>query len=203
MLCTFSQVRHLDRLRLPFRSQSVTDTLVWIGAEGIATLGGRTRANVAAGLCGHVAAAQQLNIAIKDPALAVTATFSSRIHTPRGTMDRVNAMLHPQPARQSSQRRAASPHSSPPAQIRHSNSMSSTHSHHSSMSTATAQNFPGGFQPPRTLQPPPGADPELWRVFTSVDQDASGAISATELQAALVNGNLSRAFFAPSGGQNI
>ena len=36
--------------------------------------------------------------------------------------------------------------------------------------------------------PPPGADPQLWQWFSAVDTDRSGAISATELQAALVNG---------------
>jgi len=38
---------------------------------------------------------------------------------------------------------------------------------------------------------PQGADPQLWQWFTSVDTDRSGAISAKELQAALVNGNWS------------
>ncbi|KAI5122042.1 hypothetical protein M0805_006027 [Coniferiporia weirii] len=37
--------------------------------------------------------------------------------------------------------------------------------------------------------PPPGADPQLWQWFSSVDTDRSGAISPTELRAALVNGN--------------
>ncbi|KAH9854116.1 hypothetical protein C2E23DRAFT_83898 [Lenzites betulinus] len=36
---------------------------------------------------------------------------------------------------------------------------------------------------------PPGADPQLWQWFSAVDTDRSGAISVTELQAALVNGN--------------
>ncbi|KAL5490266.1 hypothetical protein ACEPAI_5099 [Sanghuangporus weigelae] len=39
--------------------------------------------------------------------------------------------------------------------------------------------------------PPPGADPQLWTWFSSVDADRSGSISATELQAALVNGDWS------------
>ncbi|KIY43629.1 EF-hand, partial [Fistulina hepatica ATCC 64428] len=39
--------------------------------------------------------------------------------------------------------------------------------------------------------PPAGADPSLWRWFSSVDADKSGAISPTELQSALVNGNMS------------
>ncbi len=36
--------------------------------------------------------------------------------------------------------------------------------------------------------PPPGADPQLWQWFSSVDTDRSGAITANELQSALVNG---------------
>ncbi|KAI0313080.1 EF-hand [Amylostereum chailletii] len=35
--------------------------------------------------------------------------------------------------------------------------------------------------------PPVGADPQLWQWFSAVDVDRSGAISVTELQAALVN----------------
>jgi len=102
-------------------------------------------------------------------------------------MDRVGAMLHP-PQRNTSHRQSASPQMSPPAQTKHVHRTESVSSHSSHASTAS---FPGGFQPPRARQPPANADPELWRVFTSVDQDASGAISAVELQSALVNGNLS------------
>lgn len=36
--------------------------------------------------------------------------------------------------------------------------------------------------------PPPGADPTLWQWFSNVDTDRSGAISASELQNALRNG---------------
>ncbi|KAF8905975.1 hypothetical protein CPB84DRAFT_1770703 [Gymnopilus junonius] len=36
--------------------------------------------------------------------------------------------------------------------------------------------------------PPPGADPQLWQWFASVDTDRSGSITVTELQSALVNG---------------
>ncbi|KAI0807134.1 EF-hand [Fomes fomentarius] len=36
--------------------------------------------------------------------------------------------------------------------------------------------------------PPSGADPQLWQWFSAVDTDRSGAISVTELRAALVNG---------------
>lgn len=45
---------------------------------------------------------------------------------------------------------------------------------------------PYGYQPP----PPPGADPQLWQWFSSVDEDRSGSITVTELQSALVNGEL-------------
>ncbi|KAJ7771701.1 hypothetical protein B0H16DRAFT_1714917 [Mycena metata] len=39
-------------------------------------------------------------------------------------------------------------------------------------------------------QPPPQqGDPQLYQFFSAVDQDRSGSISVTELQAALVNGN--------------
>jgi len=39
--------------------------------------------------------------------------------------------------------------------------------------------------------PPPGSDPQLWTWFTSVDTDRSGAISAPELERALINGDWS------------
>ena len=42
------------------------------------------------------------------------------------------------------------------------------------------------FQQP--YGPPPGADPQLWQWFASVDTDRSGSITVTELQSALVNG---------------
>ncbi|KAJ7273209.1 hypothetical protein C8J57DRAFT_1317157 [Mycena rebaudengoi] len=41
-------------------------------------------------------------------------------------------------------------------------------------------------------QPPPTGDPQLYQFFSAVDQDRSGAISVTELQSALVNGNWTR-----------
>ena len=50
-------------------------------------------------------------------------------------------------------------------------------------------------RPPPSVGPPPGADPQLWQWFSAVDTDRSGAISVTELQAALVNGESSR-FYA-------
>ncbi|KZT43970.1 EF-hand [Sistotremastrum suecicum HHB10207 ss-3] len=51
----------------------------------------------------------------------------------------------------------------------------------------------GGFRaPPQSMGPPPGADPQLWQWFVSVDADRSGAISAEELKQALVNGDWSQ-----------
>ena len=44
----------------------------------------------------------------------------------------------------------------------------------------------GGYRAP--TGPPPGADPQLWQWFRAVDTDASGGITVTELQSALVNG---------------
>jgi len=37
--------------------------------------------------------------------------------------------------------------------------------------------------------PPPGADPQLWNWFSAVDTDRSGAITAPELERALINGD--------------
>jgi len=48
---------------------------------------------------------------------------------------------------------------------------------------------PGGFSSQQTPQPPHGADPQLWSWFVAVDKDRSGAISAHELQKALINGD--------------
>jgi Ca2+-binding EF-hand superfamily protein len=50
---------------------------------------------------------------------------------------------------------------------------------------------PGGFSQPPPAGPPPGSDPQLWNWFVSVDTDRSGAISVTELQKALINGDWS------------
>ncbi|KAG8738934.1 hypothetical protein FRC10_006320 [Ceratobasidium sp. 414] len=49
----------------------------------------------------------------------------------------------------------------------------------------------GGFQAAPPQGPPPGADPQLWTWFNSVDSDRSGSISAPELQQALFNGDWS------------
>jgi len=56
-----------------------------------------------------------------------------------------------------------------------------------------AGGYGGGFssQHARHSEIPQGADPQLWNWFKSVDSDRSGAISATELQQALVNGDWS------------
>ncbi|KII95477.1 hypothetical protein PLICRDRAFT_150222 [Plicaturopsis crispa FD-325 SS-3] len=47
----------------------------------------------------------------------------------------------------------------------------------------------GGFAPPPPVGPPPGSDPQLWQWFSSVDLDRSGAITASELERALINGD--------------
>jgi len=53
--------------------------------------------------------------------------------------------------------------------------------------------YPGySPQPPPSRGPPHGADPELWQWFSMVDTDRSGSITVTELQSALVNGNLTK-----------
>ncbi|KAF9494146.1 EF-hand [Pleurotus eryngii] len=49
--------------------------------------------------------------------------------------------------------------------------------------------YGGGFQQPPPQGPPPGADPQLWQWFSSVDTDRSGHISAQELERALINGD--------------
>ncbi|KAF9465223.1 hypothetical protein BDZ94DRAFT_416659 [Collybia nuda] len=51
--------------------------------------------------------------------------------------------------------------------------------------------YGGGFAPPGggNRAPPPGADPQLWSWFNTVDTDRSGAITATELERALINGD--------------
>lgn len=48
---------------------------------------------------------------------------------------------------------------------------------------------PGGFSTGGPPQMPQGADPQLWNWFSAVDFDRSGAITAPELQQALVNGD--------------
>jgi len=48
----------------------------------------------------------------------------------------------------------------------------------------------GGFAPYQAQRgPPPGADPQLWAWFVAVDADRSGAITPTELERALINGD--------------
>lgn len=56
------------------------------------------------------------------------------------------------------------------------------------MSGAPSYGGYGGYASPPPRGPPAGADPQLWQWFTAVDTDRSGAISVTELQAALING---------------
>lgn len=68
----------------------------------------------------------------------------------------------------------------------HRHSVSSGHHHHSHSHSPAPPGYSGGgygYQ-----QPPLGADPQLWQWFSAVDADRSGAISANELQSALVNG---------------
>jgi len=53
-----------------------------------------------------------------------------------------------------------------------------------------AQGYGGGFASPGgNRPPPPGADPQLWNWFSAVDTDRSGAITAIELERALINGD--------------
>jgi len=50
--------------------------------------------------------------------------------------------------------------------------------------------YGGGFAPAGGARgPPPGADPQLWNWFSAVDTDRSGAITAPELERALINGD--------------
>ncbi|XP_055329309.1 programmed cell death protein 6-like isoform X2 [Paramacrobiotus metropolitanus] len=48
-----------------------------------------------------------------------------------------------------------------------------------------------GAPPQNPSQPPPGIPHDLWQWFQAVDTDRSGRINATELKAALLNGNYS------------
>ena len=48
--------------------------------------------------------------------------------------------------------------------------------------------YPGYAPAPPQRGPPPGADPEVWHWFSTVDTDRSGSITVIELQSALVNG---------------
>ncbi|KIK96740.1 hypothetical protein PAXRUDRAFT_825646 [Paxillus rubicundulus Ve08.2h10] len=63
------------------------------------------------------------------------------------------------------------------------NSYTGSHDHHNSNSHPRSYPYQPG--------PPVGADPQLWQWFAAVDTDGSGALSVTELQQALVNGNWS------------
>ncbi|PPQ89881.1 hypothetical protein CVT25_004803 [Psilocybe cyanescens] len=49
--------------------------------------------------------------------------------------------------------------------------------------------YGGGFTAPGGRGAPPGADPQLWTWFSTVDTDRSGAITAPELERALINGD--------------
>ncbi|KAF9052693.1 hypothetical protein BJ165DRAFT_1442031 [Panaeolus papilionaceus] len=69
------------------------------------------------------------------------------------------------------------------------------YNNHYQSRTQTYQPAPAGYnqygsrQPYQPSGPPPGADPQLWQWFSSVDSDRSGSITVTELQRALVNGD--------------
>lgn len=71
------------------------------------------------------------------------------------------------------------PRSQRSSQIYNSSGTRDTHRHSSSGHAGYGQG------------PPPGADPQLWEWFSTVDADRSGAIDVHELQAALVNGEYS------------
>ncbi|KAF8654192.1 hypothetical protein AX16_003721 [Volvariella volvacea WC 439] len=75
-------------------------------------------------------------------------------------------------------------------QLSHSNSYHGPN-YHSYHGGAPRYSY-GAPPPPPAYGPPPGADPQLWQWFSAVDTDRSGAITVTELQAALVNGNWTR-----------
>ena len=96
-----------------------------------------------------------------------------------------------------------------PFSLRPSHSVSSRHSTHSPAPpppnyayaspgprNATTPGFRGSQAPPG---PPPGADPQLWQWFQSVDTDYSGSITAEELRRALVNGDWSCELLTPRG----
>lgn len=80
--------------------------------------------------------------------------------------------------------------------LQHSTSYHSQHRPHSARPVSVSSSYGGhpgyaGYAPQQQYAPqgpPPGADPQLWQWFSAVDTDRSGAISVTELQAALVNG---------------
>ncbi len=66
---------------------------------------------------------------------------------------------------------------------------------HHSQSVSSRRGYTSAYpnQPAYSYSPAPpaGADPQLWTWFSAVDTDRSGSISANELQAALVNGQIS------------
>ncbi|KAK7023958.1 EF-hand domain-containing protein [Favolaschia claudopus] len=67
------------------------------------------------------------------------------------------------------------------------------HHHQQSGAPPPRYSTPGGHHSHRqSYSQPPAHDPQLYQYFTAVDQDRSGSITVTELQAALVNGNWTR-----------
>ncbi|KAG1819566.1 uncharacterized protein BJ212DRAFT_1341646 [Suillus subaureus] len=70
-----------------------------------------------------------------------------------------------------------------------SNPVSSYVSNPASSYSSNLSRYPSSQHRPYSHQqgPPAGSDPQLWQWFCAVDTDRSGALSVTELQAALVN----------------
>ncbi|KAG7452834.1 EF-hand [Guyanagaster necrorhizus] len=81
---------------------------------------------------------------------------------------------------------------SQPAYSQHTPSSGSPYHNHGSRHGRPQQSPQPGFGYQAGPPPPPGADSQLWQYFNAVDTDHSGAITVTELQAALVNGNWTR-----------
>ncbi|KIJ69605.1 hypothetical protein HYDPIDRAFT_24429 [Hydnomerulius pinastri MD-312] len=69
---------------------------------------------------------------------------------------------------------------------------SHAHSHSGSLQYRPSHSSSHSRSYPIQQGPPQEADPQLWQWFAAVDTDHSGALSVTELQNALVNGNWSK-----------
>jgi hypothetical protein len=61
----------------------------------------------------------------------------------------------------------------------------------------------GGHHQQQHHGPPAGADLQLWQLFSTADTDRSGAITATELQGALVNREFADILLALAGLLNV
>ncbi|KAK0210348.1 apoptosis-linked protein [Desarmillaria ectypa] len=76
-----------------------------------------------------------------------------------------------------------------PTYLQHAPSSGSSYQNHGSRHGRPQQSPQAGYgYQAGPSAPPPGADSQLWQYFNAVDTDHSGAITVTELQAALVNG---------------